>query len=140
MKIARVLSAGAALTLAIVVQPALAEKGWLEKLNPFAAKESHIATSGQKYSVRKAEPSPLEKLNTGTKKFFASARDTLTWKKPAPKKKPSNPYAPWIHTPTDTRHASKAKKQSWLHNLFWRDKPKPVGSLKEWVGLPRLDP
>ena len=142
MKIARILSAGSALALLMVAQPALAEEGWLDKLNPFAKKERQNTVSDRRYNTRKVEPSPLEKLNTGTKKFFAGARDALTWKKPAPKRKPTNQYVPWIRQPKDPRHLSsrKKKKKSWLDSLFRREEPKRAQSLKDWVGLPRLAP
>ena len=143
MKIARILSAGAALALLIVVQPALAEEGWLQKVNPFAKKENRNPNSIGRYNGRRrAEPSPLEKLDAGTKKFFAGARDALTWKKPAPKRKPTSQYVPWIPQPQDPRYLSsrKKKKKSWLDSLFRREEPKQPQSLKDWVGLPRLAP
>ena len=142
MKTARILSAGLALALLMVVQPALAEEGWLDKLNPFAKKERQNTVSARRYHTRNVEPSPLEKLNAGTKKLFAGARDALTWKKPAPKRKPTNQHVPWIRQPQDPRYLSnrKKKKKSWLDSLFRREEPKQPQSLKDWVGLPRLDP
>jgi hypothetical protein len=140
MKTARILSALGALTLVIVAGPAPAEEGWLDKLNPFAKKESHSTPAGRKHNVRKVQPSPLEKLNAGTKKFFAGARDTLTGKKPASKQKATNQYPTWSPTSNAPRQASSQKKKSWVDSLFRREKPKEVESMKEWVGLPRLEP
>ena len=142
MIIARILSAGAALALLIVTQPVLAEEGWLGKLNPFANQEKHDTVSRNTHNAGRAEPSPLERFNAGTKKFFAGARDVLVGKKPAPEKKPTNQYAPWVRQPKDPRYldSRKKKKKSWLDSLFRREEPKPPQSLKDWVGLPRLDP
>lgn len=141
MKTARIFSAGVTLALLIIAQPVLAEEGWLEKLNPFAKKEEYNPRSGSRYQVKKAEPSPLEKLSAGTKKFFAGARDMLTGKRPAPKPRPTNQYAPWVRDSKDPRYArgQKKKKRSWLDSLFRREEPKPVRSLQDWVALPRVD-
>jgi len=136
MKITRILSAVGALTLVIVAGPAPAEEGWLGKLNPFAKKETHSTVSSRKYNAKKAEPSPLDKLTSGTKKFFTGTRDALTGKKPAAKRKPANQYAPWNGTSQAPRQANSQKK-SWLDSLFRREKPKQVESMKDWVGLPR---
>ncbi len=143
MKTVWSLCAGAVLVVLIVARPALAEEGWLGKLNPFAKKEKKEqprTTWGGTYTPRKAKPSPLEKLGTGTKKFFAGARDVLTGKKHAPKRKPANHYTPWTRQSTDWRHTSSRKKQSWFDSLFRREEPKPVESMEDWVGLPRLEP
>jgi hypothetical protein len=140
MNVARTLLAGAALTLMVVIHPAVAEDSWLTKLNPFANHGTHSTMSAGKYKAKKAEPSALAKLGAGTKKFFTGARDLLTGKKPAPEKKPAYQYAPWSHNPKDLRQQSTAKKKSWLSSLFRPEKPKQVESLKDWVGLPRLEP
>ena len=164
MKIARILSAGATAILLIGSPPALAE-GWSPaKLNPFAKRAENNTVSGRRHNVRSVEPSPLEKLNTGTKKFFADtnagltkffadtdagakrffagAKGALTRKRPDPKRKPTNQYVPWVRAPNDPRYPQQHTKQknSWLDSLLGREEPKRVESLKEWVGLPRPTP
>ena len=140
MRIAQISSAGVAFALLIGVQPVLAEEGWLDKLNPFARKEKPVTTIDSRYNVAKARPSPLEKLGAGTKRFFAGARGLLTGKKPAPTSRPTTQYAPWSQGIGDPPDRSGQKKKSWLGSLFRRKEPKRVESLKDWVGLPRLDP
>ena len=137
MKIARILSAVGVLTLVIVAGPATAEEGWLGKLNPLAKKQTHSTPASRKHNVRKAEPSALDKLSSGTKKFFTGTRDALTGKKPAAQRKSTNQYTPWNGTSQAPRQASSQKKKSWLDSLFRPEKPKQVESLKDWVGLPR---
>ena len=140
MKNALILPASVALAFVLVAEPAMAEEGWLAKLNPFAKKEKSGTLSARTYNVKnkRAEPSALEKLGTGTKKLLAGARDTLTWKKPAPKRKPTNQYVPWMQNPKNPRYArSQQKKKSWLGSLFRREEPKRVQTLKEFVGMPR---
>lgn len=143
MRIARIFPAVAALAFLIVAQPALAEDGWFSRLNPFAAKEKETSSTipVKRANVSSAEPSPLEKLSAGTKKFFAGARDALTWKKPAPKKTPTNQYAPWMRPSKEPVYPSdrNKKKKSWLDSLFRRKEPQRVESMKDFVGLPRLD-
>lgn len=145
MKNARILSAGVALALLIAVQPVLAEEGWLKKLNPFAEEEKPSPAWSRTYNAKRAEPSSLEKLGASTKKFFGGARDALTWKKTPPKRRPTNQYGPWVREPNDLgyfrrQQEKEKKKRSWLDSLFRREEPKQVQSLKDWVGLPRLDP
>lgn len=137
MKISRILPASVALALLLGVQPALGD-GWsLEKLVPFGKKQTRKSVH-----KRPARPSPLEKLDIQVKRFFAGAKDALTWKKPAAKKKPTNQYLPWMRESNQQRytHHNKRPKRSWLDALFRPKEPKPIESMEEWVGLPRLDP
>lgn len=163
MKIARTLSAGLVLALLIGSRPAAAD-GWsLQKLNPFAKRVKYNTISGRRYNIRRVERSPLEKLSDGTnkffaeanagtkkfltdadagaKKFFTGARDALTWKKPAPKRRPTNQYIPWMRDPRTGRYAQyKPKQKSWLDSLLGRKEPKRVESFDDWWKLKRLDP
>jgi hypothetical protein len=140
MKTAWILSGVAALSLLVAAGPAPAEEGWLGKLNPLAKKQTHSTLSSRKNNAKKAGSSPLDKLASGTKKVFADTRDALTFKKPAPKQKATSQYAPWNRTSQVPRPVSNQKKKSWLDSLLGREKPKQVESMKDWVGLPRLEP
>jgi len=137
---ARILSAVGVLTLVIFAGPAPAEEGWLGKLNPFAKKETHSKVSSRKYTAKKAEPSALDKLTSGPKKLLAGTRDALSLKKPASKGKPTGQHTRWNDSSQAPRQASSQKKKSWMDSLFRPEKPKQVESMKDWVGLPRLEP
>lgn len=140
MKTAWILAGVAALGLLVVAGPAPAEESWLGKLNPFAKKQTHSTVSNRKNYARKAGPSPLDKLASGTKKAFTGTWDALTFKKPAPKRKATAQPAPWNRTYQPPRPVSNQKKQSWLDSLLGREKPKQAESMKDWVGLPRVEP
>lgn len=144
MKTSRTAAAGAMLALLIGGQSALAD-GWsLEKLLPFGKREP-----GKSARQTAAKPSPLRrfraemrKLNAQTKRLFAGVQDALTWKKPAPRSRPTNQYLPWIRPPKRQSylHPKKKQKESWFDSLFPREEPNQVQSLKDFVGLPRPSP
>ncbi len=129
MKNSSILSA--CVLLALLAQGHAAEnEGWsLSRLNPFGHEPSHTAIA-----KKTPEPSTLDKFNVGTKKFFTGAKDTLTFKKPAPKKTVATPYSPWQHKQRPE------EKKSWFGSMFAPKEPKPIESLDDWMSLPRLDP
>jgi len=141
MKIARILPAVVVMVLLVGDQSAVAD-GWsLRKLLPVSKTE----TKPKKHYVSrtaKRPPSPLEKLGAETKKFFTKAGEVLRLKKPAPKRKPTNQYIPWIREPKPRwplQYQNRQKKKSWLSFLFGHKEPKPPQSPREWIGLERLD-
>lgn len=152
MQIARILSAGLVLSLLIGGRPAAAENWSLQKLNPFAKKQQPNRTHARQRSYDRRSPTPIEKFNAGTKKFFADAgtgtkklltntRDALTWKKPAAKKS-NTPHFPWVREPAYRQHqrSTKKEKKSWLSSLFRREEALPSRSLDDFMGAERLDP
>jgi hypothetical protein len=86
-------------------------------------------------SVRKTsqEPSTLQKINQETKEFFGQVGQTLSPKKPAPKKKAPHPYNPWVKQ-------TKKEKSSWLSSWFAPKEPDPPRSLNEWMDLKPIRP
>ena len=140
MKIVRILSCGVVLALLIGGRPLLAE-GWsLQNLLPFGKKQTKkpARTTTVKRGPLEQLDAGMKKLGEGTKKFFVQTRDLLTGKKPAARRHPnySRRY-PRIRHAGDPRYSRSKPKQSWLDTLLGREKPKPVRSMKEWVGLPR---
>jgi len=146
MKVARFVSAGVVVVLLMGSQATLADDWSWQKLNPFASNDPqpsrrHTARSSvhpmNRTRKSTAEPSGLQKFtgelkqkvgedlskfNAGTKRFFSGAKDALTWKEPAPKKKRPK------------------KKTSWMNSLFGRKEPKPIESFDDWWALERIDP
>ena len=164
MKTARFLSAGMVLAL-LIAGPAAAADGWsLEKLNPFAKKEASRSASrssyARSYHRTQPKPSPLESIAGGTKqmlvdtgngakklvtdtgagagRLLTGAKDALTWKKPAPRRRPANRYMPW--TGRSDNRQPKDQKLSWMDRLLGRQEPKPIESLDDWWALKRMDP
>ena len=95
-----------------------------------------------KSPVRTAEePSTLDKLNAGTKKFFTKTKETLTppWKKPAP----PAPLVPPTGVRRTTRTVEPAKKTSrWAGFFKAADEPAPPRrppAPHDFIGQPRPD-
>jgi hypothetical protein len=82
----------------------------------------------------KPQPSMLNKMTTGTKKFFTGVGDALTLKKPAPKKTTVTPTNSWIKPPKEE------PKPSWFSSMFRKEEPKKPSSPSEWLDQKRLDP
>ncbi len=142
MPIARIVAFGVILAWLPGVRPAVAEAPW-----------------GQSRPYR-AEPSPLERLNagtqkffadagagtkkffadagTGTKKFFAQTKNALTWKKPAPKRTPAERMQRSLSAAY--LRPEKKPRRSWLGSLFRREEALPSRSLSDFLAAERLDP
>jgi hypothetical protein len=151
MRVARVSLAAMVLSVLIVAQSGLAEPAWPQALNPLADWRRDDPASPMAGNAAAAKPSSLEKLGAGTKKFFADlgtgtkrfftgVNDVLTGKKRASKKGSTNSHASWSLSQQQSSPTSSRKKKSSLDWLLGREEPEPVESLKDWVGLPRLDP
>ncbi len=82
----------------------------------------------------KPQPSVLNKMTTGTKKFFTGVGNALTFKKPAPKKTTITPTNAWIKPPKEE------PKPSLISSLFHKEEPKKPSSPSEWLDQKRLDP
>lgn len=169
MRIARILLAGAVLALPAGGRPGTAGDWLPQKTGPSSHLRAqrplvHVGTQSRPYPGPATEPSALARFNTGTRKFFADTSagtkkffadagagtqrffantwDTLTWNRPAAKKKSANPYLPWIRQPRSDRYLKPKKKQkkSWLGGLFRREEELPSSSLSDFMEAERLDP
>ena len=130
VKIMRVPVLAIFLVLLVCVQGANGE-GWL-----FWNSSGKKNTQTKKAVLKNERPQPsmLEKINLGTKKFFYGVGVTLGLKKSAPKR-PVEPYNPWIKPAK-----REPSKPSWLTSLFFKEKPKKPKTASEWLDQPRLDP
>ncbi len=79
----------------------------------------------------KPQPSMLNKMTAGTKKFFGSVGDALTFKKSPPKN--TNPTNPWFKPPKEE------PKPSWFSSIFHKEEPKKPSNPSEWIEQKRLD-
>ena len=132
VRIARILSACAVLVLLADLRPAVSE-GW-SLPNPFSS-ETKTTVKKPVTKTTKQEPSVLEKVGSGTKKFFSQAGETLGLTKPEAKKPK---YA--TATPPKIQSSKKAESKSWLSNPFQSEEPKKPKTVSEWMNNKRLDP
>jgi hypothetical protein len=133
VRIARVLSTGVTLVLLAVV-PSIVCADW-SLPNPFSS-ESKTAAKSKKYASRTVnkEPSALDKVGTGTKKFFSQAGESLGLKKAEPKKLTSAiPRRPELHP-------QQKESKSWLPSWLQSEEPKKDKTVSEWMKNKRLDP
>lgn len=92
-----------------------------------------------------SEPSLLSKMGTGTKNFFSSTYDTLTFRKSEPKGQVSSSFGGWGQNPplgqSYNRKSSPKKKKDepgWFSSLFTsQEEPKRAETVSEWIGQPR---
>jgi hypothetical protein len=96
--------------------------GW--SLNPFASNKSQSTVHNT--SMAKKSPNALEKIGSGTKKFFNKTGETLGLKKPAPKKAPPVVAAKPREIPQPYRE--KKGLFSWLAPEQPRDK-----NVADWI-------
>jgi len=130
MKITGVLRAGAVVLLILGAQAAQAEWPWSSSSKE-PAKKPTAKRPGP------AQPSALDKFNTGVKNFFTKTGEALSLKKPEPKKT-SNFYQP--SKVGRSLQKKKPEKKSWFGSLLKpEERPRPQ-TPSEWLGLKRLDP
>ena len=130
MKTTRILWA-AAILAAFAVSQTTPARGWtLDRLNPFHKNEAKAKPADRTVNM----PSPLQKLNTGTKAFFSNIRNTLTPKKSATRKSPLKPRIPWVRNPKP-QHKSPSKKAPRWNPFFRQEEPKPPRTLDDWMSL-----
>ena len=103
--------------------------------NPFASSSDKAAEAKPKKTVKK-QPSTLDKVVAAPKNMFNAVGNTITGKKPEPKKPTSQMYAtmkaPAIHPPK--------KEKSWLPSWMKPEEPKKDKTVSEWLTKERLDP
>lgn len=131
VRIARITALALIWTLLAGARPASGE-GWsLPKLFP----ESKTERKKVPPKPGKHQPSTLDKMTAGTKRFFTDMGNTLSFKRSEPPKKTTTPYNPWIKPP---KH--EPSKPSWLTSLFYKEEPKKPKTPSEWLEQERLDP
>ena len=146
MKVMRILSAALFVALVFASRTAAAE-GWsLAKLTPFGKKSPKAAEQRESETAdreRAKGPSPIEKLNADTKRFFSKTKEAFSAKKTGAK--PSGTRrSGWFRRP-DPRRSTQPPNQplSWLGSLFRvkePDEPTAPTSLDDWMSLERQDP
>ncbi len=96
IRIARIFMLALAFNLLFVIRPAIGDGSSPPNLSPDGqtnAKKTPLAQT-------KPQPSLLNKMSTGTKKFFTGVGDALTFKK-TESKKTVTPTNPWIKPPKE---------------------------------------
>jgi hypothetical protein len=133
MKVARIVSASIIIVLTVVVCGQVVQADGWSLANMFTTKSD---TTPKKTPPKPATktPSAMEKMGTGTKKFFGGIGDTLSGKKTATHKTTTHPSV----TMLPSKPAKKTTTSSW--NPFKREEPKQPRSLKDFVGMPRPEP
>jgi hypothetical protein len=129
IRIARIFMLALAFNFLFVIRPAIGNGSSPPNLSPDGQTNAKKTTLAQ----TKPQPSLLNKMSTGTKKFFTGVGDTLTFKKTS-KKTTVTPTNPWIKPPKEE------PKTSWLPSLFSQEEPKKKNSPSEWLDQKRLDP
>jgi hypothetical protein len=113
------------------IRPALGE-GWSPpKLFPQNKNETKQVPVKQ----TKHQPSMMDKMTSGPKKFFNNVGSTLGLKKSAPPKKTYTPSNPWIKPAKD-----EPAKSSWLTSIFPKEEPKKPSNPSEWLQQERMNP
>ena len=112
------------------IRPAIGDGSSPPKLSP----DGQTDAKKNPLVQNKPQPSMLNKMTTGTKKFFTGVGDAMTFKKSAPKKTTITPTNPWIKPPKEQ------PKTSWLPSMFHKEEPKKPSSPSEWLDQKRMDP
>jgi len=130
IRIARIFILALAFNLFFVIRSAIGDGSSPPNLSP----DGQTNVKKNPLAQNKPQPTMLNKMTTGTKKFFTGVGDALTFKKPAPKKTTVTPTNSWIKPP-------KAEpKPSWFSSMFRKEEPKKLSSPSEWLDQKRLDP
>ena len=128
-RLAKTFSAG--LMVAVLAGAWPAESAGWPLPNPLSFTTKKEAKS--KKPVKK-EPSALDKISTGTKKFFGQVGETLGLKKPKPRK----PTVAYPRLP-DIQPQKKESK-SWLPPWLRPQEPQRPRTVSDWIEKERLDP
>jgi len=136
MKTVRILSVSLILT-SLVCTPTSWANDWATQREPSALEKLNAGTQKLLADTTTGAKKLIVGTANGTKRFFIGVKDTLSWKKPAPRKTSAS-MVPWIRDP-DPQYLRppKSRKKSWLDSLLGREEPKQVETLKDWVNLPR---
>jgi hypothetical protein len=129
IRIARIFMLALAFNFLFVVRAAIGDGSSPPNLSPDGQTNARKTLLTQ----TKPQPSLLNKMSTGTKKFFTGVGDALTFKK-TESKKTVTPTNPWIKPPKEE------PKTSWLPSMFQKEEPKKKTSPSEWLDQKRLDP
>jgi hypothetical protein len=136
IRIARIFMVVLALNLLVGLRPAMGDGLSMPKLFPDSNTETKKnPPKPNPLKQTKPQPSTLNKMTTGTKKFFSNVGDTLTLKKSTPPKQAALPANPWI------KPKKEEPKPSWLTSIFYKqEEPKKIPNASEWLEQKRLDP
>jgi hypothetical protein len=129
IRIVRIFMLALAFNFLFVIRPAIGNGSSPPNLSPDGQTNAKKTTLAQ----TKPQPSLLNKMSTGTKKFFTGVGDTLTFKKTS-KKTTVTPTNPWFKPPKEE------PKNSWLPSMFQKEEPKKPTSPSDWLDQKRLDP
>jgi hypothetical protein len=130
-RIARIFMPVLLLGFFLCLRPAIAD-GWsAPKLFP----ESKTETKKTPPKQIKNQPSALDKMTSGTKKFFSNVGSALGLKKSPPPKKTTMPTNPYIKPPKQD-----VEKASWLSPILPSEEPKQPKKPSDWMQQKRIDP
>lgn len=133
VRTARILPACAMMILLAGVWPAVC--GAWSLLHPFSSDATAGTTPLQPVAQPvKTEPSALEKVGKGTKKFFNKAGVAMGLKKPEPK---NLDYVRIV--PPSIQPARKEEPKTGLAALFGPPEPKKPKDVSDWMMNPRVD-
>ncbi|MGD0383616.1 MAG: hypothetical protein ABSA77_08855 [Thermoguttaceae bacterium] len=130
IRIARIFMLALAFNLLLGLRPAIGDESPTPNLSP----DGQTNTKKPPFVQSKPKPSVLNKMTTGTKKFFSGIGNALTLKKSSSQKTTTTPTNPWIKPPKEE------SKPSWLASIFHKEEPKKPSNPSEWLQQPRLDP
>ena len=130
IRIARIFMLALAINFLVVIQPAIGDGSSPPNLSP----DGQTNVKKTPLAQTKPQPSLINKMTTGTKKFFTGVGNALTFKKTTTKTTTVNPTNPWIKPPKEE------PKSSWLPSVFQKEEPKKPSSPSEWLDQKRLDP
>ena len=128
IRIARVSTPAFVFALLLIARSAIGDSPTTPNLSPDGQTS---ATKKSPLQQQKSQPSVINKVTTGTKKFFTNVGDTLTLKK-SQSKKTTTPTNPWFKPPKEE------PKPSWLSSMFHKEEPKKSSNPGEWISQPRL--
>lgn len=131
IRIAHIFALALVFDLLLGVRPAIGEG----LLLPKSISECKTETQKTLPKTSQSQPSTLDKLSAGTKKFFSNVGNVLSFKKSSSPKKTTTPTNPWIK-PAKNEPA----KPSWLTSIFYKEEPKKPKTPSEWLEQKRLDP
>jgi hypothetical protein len=126
-RIPRILLLAGAIHLFLAAGPAICA-GYQPNMSPndrTDAKDNPLVQNSNK-------PSALDKMTTGTKKFFSGVGNALTFKKTTPPKTTGYPVNPYVKPP-------KEEKNSWFTSIFHKEEPREKKSPSQWIQQPRVE-
>jgi hypothetical protein len=131
IRITRIFALALFFALCLGMRPAIGE-GWTP---PKLFSQNKNETKQVPVKQNKYQPSTMDKITSGPKKFFNNVGSALGLKKSAPPKKQYTPSNPWIKPAKD-----ESTKPSWLTSIFPKEEPKKPSKPSEWLRQERMNP